>query len=320
MNHLYTQVMHHNEAQVLIDIEYFVMYARTQQVSFERFLPQLIRNLTLFHPMYQPERDYAASLAVFIALKHHVDQHLGHCHYTQLYNVEQDVIVQFYQLLLGDESLFENEREQTINQHMANLHGIQLYLRGVVNQHHRLLAVRVDLHYQVQCLHQVNITTFHSDIQLLLSSLGKQTNCFTEIVGYVWSLGQRVEYGGYYIRLLLLVNGSKYSDAWHMIARTGQCWHDITQGEGYAFNPYEIEQLQYLQEQGRLEPGIIYSNNPKLCQRVFDCGTELVKQENPLRVKLSSTMHTFGWGHMGIVKWRGNDDRTYNDDLSGWAV
>lgn len=319
MNHSYTHTVQYSEAHLLVEISDFVKSLRTHQISFDQFLQQLITYLTLFNSIHQPKHTYSACLKLFASVKYEVEQYLGHNHYTQMYDVEPEVIVQCYQLLLGGESLCEDERVQVIDQHMANLHGVQLYLRGLLHQHSRLLALRLDLRYQTQYLHRVNITTFHSDIQLLLSSLGKQTNSFTDLAGYVWSLGQADQHGGYHIRLLLLFSGNKHGCIWYMAQKIGQLWHDMTQGEGYAFTQTEIERLKYLEEQGRSESGIIYSNNLRLCEKVFDWGGELVQQEHPLQVKLSSTMHTFGWGHMDIVKYKGIDDRIYNNDLSGWA-
>lgn len=97
-----------------------------------------------------------------------------------------------------------------------------------------------------------------------------------------------------------------------MASQIGALWHDITQQQGHYFNCHDIERLKWLESQGNNGLGMVYREDQQKRINVLAAVEYLAKEEQPLRVKLSLGMRTFGKGSFATQSRRGVDKTLYS--------
>lgn len=305
-----------SEAHLLVELEHFIDLVRTNRISIADFKHQLVDYLNCFNQVYKPELEYSARLKLFAYQKLEVDDLLdsdfGYIDYQCLHQINDSVILEAYQMLQRGEALIGQEDFNRQQKHMDNVQSVSLYINSLLAHYSRLLVVRVDLKYKAEFYPLVNIIYFHSDIEKLLGIMSKRRRCFVELEGYAWCLEQGDENGGYHCHLMLLFSGKAHQEAWYMASQIGALWHDITQQQGHYFNCHDIERLKWLESQGNNGLGMVYREDQQKRINVLAAVEYLAKEEQPLRVKLSAGMRTFGKGSFATQSRRGVDKTLYS--------
>lgn len=305
-----------SEAHLLVELEYFIDLVRTNGISIADFKHQLVDYLNWFNQVYNPELEYSARLKLFAYLKLEVDDLLfadfGCLNYQGLYQLNDSVILDAYQMLQRGEALIQQESVNRQLKHFDNMNSVVPYVNSFLAHYSRLLVVRVDLKYKAEFCHLVDIVHFHSDMARLLSIMGKRRQCFAELEGYIWCLEQGDINGGYHCHLMLLFSGKEHQQAWHMASQISELWHDITEYQGHYFNCQDIQRMKWLESRGTNGLGMVYREDKEKQSNVLAAAEYLAKQEQPLRVRLSANMNTFGQGTFATQSRRDIDETLYS--------
>lgn len=305
-----------SEAHLLVELELFIDLVRTNRISIADFKHQLVDYLNCFNQVYKPEFEYSARLKQFAYLKLEVDDLLGldfgYIDYQCLHQLNDSVILDAYQILQQGEALIGQESFKRQQKRSDNINSVVPYVKSLLAHYSRLLVVRVDLKYKAEFCPLVNIVHFHSDMARLLGIIGQRRQCFVEVEGYIWCLEQGDINGGYHCHLLLLFSGKAHQQAWHMASQIGTLWHEITEHQGHYFNCQDIERMKWLESKGTNGLGMVHRDDYQKQSSVLNAASYLAKEEQPLRVKLSAGMRTFGKGSFATRSRRGVDETLYS--------
>lgn len=307
-----------SEAHLLVRIERLVQRTQKGHVRPFAFRDELIELLYLFNYRYNPEYDYSCSVCIqlFISLKADIESCMGG-DYSSL-NAQDDVFIQsLMKQLQQDQGLLGQEEIRRQNNYHDNEKSLELYLNQLFTHYHKLLIVRVDLKYQQEFAHLINIARFATDMKQLLRFVGKRRRCFKDLKGYVWALEQGDQQGGYHCHLLLIYSASQHQVGWYYANQVKQVWKDITKQQGQAFNCHEGDYIQRYIDEGTYALDIVCRSDRDKQKRVQEMANYLVKNRQHLRVKLPG-MKTYDHGQFAVKSRRRVENTLYelSKDLS----
>src|SRR5690606_10967354 len=129
------------------------------------------------------------------------------------------------------------------------------YFDGLVDNHCKLLLVRVDLSYLRG--HDPSIERFAQDIKRMIKRVQDKDTIFKDQVGYAYRLEQGGESSGYHCHLLVIYNGSVRWSHGYLAMRIGELWKEkITGGDGKFFSCHQTDYKQDLQQKGQWGLGL----------------------------------------------------------------
>lgn len=134
------------------------------------------------------------------------------------------------------------------------------YFDGLVDDHCKLLLVRVDLFYRTG--RDPSIQRFSQDIKRLIKRVQDKDTIFKDQVGYVYRLEQGGTSKGYHCHLLVIYNGSlRWGDS-YIGMRIGDIWKEkITGDDGLFFNCNQPDYKQYHQQKNQWGLGLLERSN-----------------------------------------------------------
>lgn len=200
----------------------------------------------------------------------------------------------------------EYEYQIFINQESQNKRELERYISSLINHYSRLLFVRIDLKYALATSHHVSIEDFDCHMQNLRDLIGNKKTCFKNLQGYAWALEQGSIEGGLHCHLLLMYDGSKRQNDWHLAKEVGEKWQDITDGLGEYYSYHDKGTKQRYSQYDNLGIGMIHRNNPTQVENALRTALYLTKPEKTdqhLKLKVPG-MRTFGHGQYRIAKRR----------------
>ena len=134
------------------------------------------------------------------------------------------------------------------------------YFDGLVDDHCKLLLVRVDLSYLPG--RDPSIERFAQDIKRMIKRVQDKDTIFKDQVGYAYRLEQGGESSGYHCHLLVIYNGSLRCGDSYRAMRIGEIWKEkITGGDGKFFNCNQLERKQYHQQKDQWGLGLLEWND-----------------------------------------------------------
>ena len=201
----------------------------------------------------------------------------------------------------------DNERLAFIYQERQNQEKLGYYANNLISHYSRLLFVRIDLKYAQATSHLVNIEDFNCHMRNLRDLIGNKKTCFKHLQGNAWAIEQGESNGGLHCHLLLMYDGAKRQNDWHLAKEVGKKWKMITGGLGEYYSYHDTERKQNYARNGKLGIGMIHQNNAQEVENAVRSAlylTEPNKYEQRLKLWLPN-MRTFGHGVYRTKKRRG---------------
>lgn len=217
------------------------------------------------------------------------------------YNVfwDDEKTVQFIKLLSGYEKAIKKDYSAWRYQSNQNSERLENNIRTLISNYSRLLFVRVDLKYIQDLSHHITIRDFDFHMKKLRDFIHNGDTCFTNLLGYAWSLEQGEDNGGFHCHMLLIFDGSKHYKDSYLADQVGQKWREITEGVGYCFIANTKEYKEDFARYGKLGIGMIHRNNLQEVENAVDAALYLTRPDKidnsyqRLKVALPN-MNTFG--------------------------
>ena len=243
-----------NEAQILLDIEKFMFKVSKRKYRWNDFQFDFDALKTKAIAVHNPDCEYSPLVqAYFNLLPENIswedqeifeDKRVFHCYQRELAEVYEDFLDRF----------IENNRR--------NRRKLKDYFLSLLDNHRKLLLVRVDLSYST--LAQPSISQFNRDIKKLVSRIQDKDTIFKDQVGYAYRLEQGGKSKGYHCHLLIIYNGSLRNRDSYLAQCIGELWEDkITGGDGQFFNCNQADHKKYYRDLDQLGIGMIERRNAK---------------------------------------------------------
>lgn len=206
------------------------------------------------------------------------------------------VLSQWNRVVIGDRCFkFQEQR---------NRHGLEEYLKQLLNHYARLLLVRIDFAIKQEYQHEIGIAQFRDLIATMSNRYSNKNGCFSDLQGYAWAIEQG-EDKGFHCHTLLIYDGSKHQNDYGLGLQVAQYWRQLTQDKGCCFISNDPEYKRKFEMQGTLGIGMIHRNNPMEVSNAINTALYLVnpeKDHQSLRLRVPR-MRTFGTGSFD-VPWR----------------
>ncbi|MHA3105517.1 YagK/YfjJ domain-containing protein, partial [Acinetobacter sp. ANC 3791] len=137
--------------------------------------------------------------------------------------------------IFSNQDAFQDFQYSLRSQHRKFLHDLKAknklnseklrdYFRRILEQHRKLLLVRVDLSYRYDA--NITLETFDQDIKILVNRIQNKDTCFKGQVGYAYRLEQGGKSKGYHCHLLVIYNGSQHCRDSYLAQEIGELWKD----------------------------------------------------------------------------------------------
>ncbi len=223
-----------------------------------------------------------------------------------------DSVNRLSEILKYYEGEIDHERHAWIYQERQNEIALSKYITDLTCHYARLLFIRVDLKYAQAHSHLITVGDFNEHINKLCQLLANKKTCFKHLQGYAWALEQGEVNGGLHCHLLLIYDGAKRQNDWHIAKEVGKKWVQITQGYGAYYNYHESENKRRYEQYDRLGIGMIHRDNNLEIANARRTALYLVKPnkaDQHLKAWLPE-MRTFGKGQYRTSKRRGLRPRT----------
>jgi hypothetical protein len=173
------------------------------------------------------------------------------------------------------------------------------YFESLLEQHRKLLLVRVDLSYQYE--RSPTIRQFDKDIKKLINRIQNKDTIFKDQVGYAYRLEQGGKSKGYHCHLLVIYNGSIRCRDGYLGQCIGELWQkQITKGDGLFFNCNQQDHKRRYQQSQKLGLGLIERKDTFAVCNAFDVISYLAQPEKDnqyLRARLKG-MRAFSKGQL----------------------
>ncbi|MGP5345658.1 YagK/YfjJ domain-containing protein [Psychrobacter celer] len=227
---------------------------------------------------------------------------------------DHDKTQRFINMLSCYRNDIENERNAFTYQESQNKIRLHGYVNNLITHYSRLLFIRIDLKYAQETSHLVSLEDFYCHMNKLRELIGKTKSCFEHLQGNAWALEQGGINGGLHCHLLLMYDGSKRQNDWHIAKEVGEKWKAITGGLGEYYSYHDPERKQQYKQYGKLGIGMIHRDNPQEVENAVRSALYLTdpnkdkqrpnKDKQQLKLLLPN-MRTFGHGVYRTSKRRG---------------
>jgi hypothetical protein len=172
---------------------------------------------------------------------------------------------------LAEIRLFKQQEEENQDRFLA-------YVQRILNDHYKVLVVRVDLGYLKEPMSNITVQDFYNHIESMRNLFKDKNGCFKHLLGYGLALEQGSS-KGYHAHLMLLYNGSERCQDWYLANEVIQKWQEITQNMGYGINSHTPEKKKQYADRGLLGVGMIHRNQPLEIQNALNVARYLTQPE-----------------------------------------
>ncbi len=178
---------------------------------------------------------------------------------------------------------FKNDRRYQAATKKSHL---SQYSESLHARYGRLLVVRVDFYYRMECQYRVTIDDVYGHLAMMTHA--KYVNqTFENMVGSAWCIEQG-ETRGYHIHAVFYYLGAKHQNDWFKAQRIGELWQSITAGLGTYHSCNTAEEKDKYEDLGKLGVGMIHRSDAQACQNAIDAVgylASLKKNDQHLRMK-----------------------------------
>lgn len=299
-----------HEAGVMMAIHEFVDYMLNHAMSREMFVSSLEQLIPAFKAFDQNETvSYHSSILAFQQVVHYVDALCEQQVYVDVLPRLTDVQVKaLRKIVLCQRANMIQEIDAFQRQEENNQKELLSYVHSIIQDHYKVLVVRVDLSYLKESIQQVNIHSFYRHIKTLCDRLKDKNGCFKHLLGYSMALEQGVS-KGYHAHLLLIYNGSERKGDEHIAYQVIQKWQDISFGLGYGFNLHSKEYKKKFEKNNRLGIGMIHRDNREEVENILLVTSYLTQPEKYAQLLLLKPIGTRSFSK-GIYKPHGRHYHT----------
>ena len=190
----------------------------------------------------------------------------------------RDLIRSQRPLHLEEIRLFRQQETDNQNSFLA-------YVQKIIQDHYKVLIVRVDLGYLKDSMFDITVLDFYRHIESLCKYLKDKNGCFKYLLGYGLALEQGTT-KGYHAHLMLIYNGSERCKDWYLANEVIQKWQTITDGLGYGMNNNTPERKEHFARRGLLGIGMIHRSHLEEVQNTLTVARYLVQPEKYLQQML----------------------------------
>lgn len=152
------------------------------------------------------------------------------------------------------------------------------YMQRILNDHYKVLIVRVDFGYLKASMSNITVQDFYSHIESIRHLLKDKNVCFKHLLGYGLALEQGTT-KGYHAHLILIYNGSERCQDWYLANEVILKWQEITQDMGFGVNSHTPEKKKQYADRGLLGIGMIHRNQPLEMQNALNVARYLTQPE-----------------------------------------
>ncbi len=268
-----------HQAAVVTAVNNFVDYQLNDDFNQTDFIAHLYVLIPAFQVFDQEDVDYCTSVGAFRNMMQFVEAHRGDLgieeYFTQLSPIEisslQTQLRSHRSQHLAEIRLFKQQEEENQDRFLA-------YMQRILNDHYKVLIVRIDLGYLKASMSNITVQDFYNHIESMRHLLKDKNGCFKHLLGYGLALEQGSS-KGYHVHLMLLYNGSERCQDWYLANEVIQKWQEITQNMGYGINSHTPEKKKQYADRGLLGVGMIHRNQPLEIQNALNVARYLTQPE-----------------------------------------
>ena len=268
-----------HQATVMMAVNNFTDYMLNLEFSHTDFIAHLCVLIPAFKVFDQEDVDYCTSVGAFRNMMQLVEARRGDLgieeYLTQLSPTEisnlQTQLRNHRSLHLAEIRLF---RQQEKDNHDSFLE----YVQRILNDHYKVLIVRVDLGYLKTSMPNITVQDFYSHMESMRNLLKDKNGCFKHLLGYGLALEQGIT-KGYHAHLMLIYNGSERCQDWYLANEVILKWQEITQDMGFGINSHTPEKKKQYADRDLLGIGMIHRNQPLAVQNALNVARYLTQPE-----------------------------------------
>lgn len=243
-----------NEAQTLLEIENFMLKATKRTYRWTYFKADYDELKRSAEAVYDPKCEYCPLVQAYFELlpEHASFENLEVFKNSRAFSCFQNELIEEHESFLDKFS--SNNR--------CNRKNLKEYFNNLVQNHRKLLLVRVDLSYRFNA--QPDIKQFKRDVNKLVRRIQDKDTIFRDQVGYAYRLEQGGKSKGYHCHLLVIYNGSLRIKDDYLAQAIGELWLEkITKEDGQFFNCNQVSHKKYYKDLDQLGIGMIERRQPK---------------------------------------------------------
>ncbi|SPL70296.1 YagK/YfjJ domain-containing protein [Acinetobacter stercoris] len=268
-----------HQATVMTTVNNFVDYMLNLELSHTDFIAHLCVLIPAFKAFDQEGIEYCTLVGAFKDMVQLVEAHRGDLgieeYLTQLSPIEisnlRNLLRSHRSQHLAQIRLFKQQEEENQDRFLA-------YVQRILNDHYKVLVVRIDFGYLKASMSNITVQDFYNHIESLRNLLKDKNGCFKHLLGYGLALEQGSS-KGYHVHLMLIYNGSERCQDWYLANEVIQKWQEITQGLGYGLNNNTPEKKKQYADRGLLGTGMIHRNQPLEMQNALNVASYLTQPE-----------------------------------------
>ena len=253
-----------SQSHILIEIERLVhLIAESPSEYYLGFFHLLTNNIHRYLSVYDLESDYSEYIELF----------WYGCQQAGIFNtngfISEDQFISLVQEITFRVQipLFKRRVSDRRYQTKQNYKSIHQYASSLHDRYSRLLVVRVDLYYRMECQHLVGIHTVYQHLEMMRGAKCSH-QLFKHLVGSAWCIEQG-ETRGYHLHTAYYFKGSEHQNDWYMAQQIGQLWERITQGLGTYHSCNTPTEKDKYDKLGMLGVGMIHRNDRMACENAI---------------------------------------------------
>ncbi|MCU4337979.1 inovirus Gp2 family protein [Acinetobacter dispersus] len=275
-----------HQAGVMAAVNNLVDWVMNLELDQSTFMAHLCSLIPTFQTFDQEYIEYSASIQAFRDMAQAIEALRGDlCLEDYLSELSSAEVSQLKRRLNDYRSLILGEIRLFRQQESDNQDSFRIYVHQMIQDHYKVLIVRVDLGYLKESMSNVTVHDFYLHIQSLCKYLKDKNGCFKHLLGYGLALEQGYT-KGYHAHLMLIYNGSKRCEDWFLGDQVIQKWQAITHGWGYGMNGNTKDNKDQFANKGLLGIGMIHRKNPKELQNALNVASYLTNPEKYLQKML----------------------------------
>ncbi|MCS4297717.1 MULTISPECIES: inovirus-type Gp2 protein [Acinetobacter] len=311
-----------HQATVMMAVNNFTDYMLNSELSHTDFITHLCVLIPAFKVFDQEDVDYCTSVGAFRNMMQLVEARRGDLgieeYLKQLSPIE---ISNLRNLLRKHRSQHLAEIRLFRQQEKDNQESFLEYVHRILQDHYKVLVVRVDLGYLKELMLNITVQDFYGHIESLRNLLKDKNGCFNHLLGYGLALEQGIT-KGYHAHLMLIYNGSERCQDWHLANKVIQKWQEITQRVGYGVSSNTTEKKKQYADRGLLGIGMIHRNQLVEIQNALNVASYLTQPEKYLqrmliKPKAKKPKRTF---FKGVYREHGRNYKINRSILEGVGV
>lgn len=131
-------------------------------------------------------------------------------------------------------SMIQREVRDWESMATENYAGAVEYVNSLFKRHDRILVIRLDLGYRIECARRFDAYACKADLERFLTNR-RSNQLFKGWLGYIWKMEAGAQ-KGYHFHCILMFDGRKRQRDHWLGNELGEYWRQLTKGEGCSCN------------------------------------------------------------------------------------